>query len=71
MTFEEFDKTAFCGNMWAMHEGEMKFVISCNFPERLFGLLPEKPSEDFDPEEISWVRCESVGKIEYRGGFNA
>ncbi|MGD1507130.1 hypothetical protein ACP6H7_24955 [Vibrio harveyi] len=65
MTPEQFDNTGFTGNMYAMHDGERKFIVSCSFPERLFGLLPEKPADDeeFDPWEIEWVRCENVSEI--------
>ncbi|MDW2204290.1 hypothetical protein R7007_21715 [Vibrio sp. 1636] len=71
MDFAQFDKTKFCGNMWAVHNGENKFVVTANFPERLFGLLPEKPSDDFDDEfMIEWVRCENVSEVFYTGGNN-
>lgn len=63
MTPEQFDNTGFSGNMYAMHDGERKFVVSCNFPERLFGLLPEKPDGEFDAWEIEWVRCENITEI--------
>ncbi|USD58944.1 hypothetical protein J4N45_10420 [Vibrio sp. SCSIO 43140] len=65
MTRFEFDNTAFGGNMYAVYEGERKFIVSVNFPERLFGLLPERPADDdeFDPWEIQWVRCESVTEV--------
>ncbi|MBE4617339.1 hypothetical protein [Vibrio navarrensis] len=64
MTPEQFDKTGFSGNMYATHHGERKFVISVDFTERLFGLLPEKPANDeFDPWEIKWVRCENISEI--------
>jgi hypothetical protein len=71
MNFAQFDNTKFCGNMWAVHKGEKKFVVTANFPERLFGLLPEKPSSDFDDETmIEWVRCENVSEVFYTGGNN-
>lgn len=65
MTPEQFDNTGFTGNMYVIHEEQKKFVVSCNFPERLFGLLPEKPSDDeeFDPWDIEWVRCENVPEL--------
>ncbi|MDF5393032.1 hypothetical protein P3693_23635 [Vibrio parahaemolyticus] len=71
MDFEQFDNTKFCGNMWAVHNGDKKFVVTANFPERLFGLLPEKPNYDFDDEGmIEWVRCENVSEVFYTGGKN-
>ncbi|UTZ44533.1 hypothetical protein [Vibrio campbellii] len=72
MNFAQFDSTRFCGNMWVIHNGEKKFVVTCSFPERLFGLLPEKPADDeeFDPWEIEWVRCENVTEVLYTGGDN-
>lgn len=71
MNFAQFDSTRFCGNMWAIHNGEKKFVVTCSFPERLFGLLPEKPDPDFDDEAmIEWVRCENVTEVLYTGGDN-
>lgn len=66
MTHDEFDNTGFTGNMFAIHDGEKKFVMSCNFPERLFGLLPEKPDSNFsdaDMWQVDWVRCENVTEI--------
>lgn len=64
MTPAQFDNIGFTGNMYAMHNGEKKFIVSSNFPERLFGLLPEKPANgDFDPWEVEWVRCENVPEI--------
>lgn len=71
MDFEQFDNTKFCGNMWAVHNGDKKFVVTANFPERLFGLLPEKPNSDFDDEGmIEWVRCENVSEVFYTGEKN-
>lgn len=65
MTPEEFDNTPFSGNMFVMHNGEKKFVVSSDFPERLFGLLPEKPETfaDEDWREVQWVRCENVTEV--------
>lgn len=66
MTPEQFDETGFGGNTYAVHNGEKKFVISIHFPERLFGLLPEKPGNDFsdaDMWQVEWVRCENVTEI--------
>ncbi len=66
MTQEEFDKTGFCGNMWATHKDKKRFMISVNFSERLFGLLDSKPDgDDFDPWEVDWVRCENVDEVEF------
>lgn len=66
MTPEQFDSTGFCGNMYATHENEKKFIMSVNFPERLFGLLPEKPDGSFtdaDMWQVEWVRCENITEI--------
>lgn len=58
MTQDEFDKTRFGLYTWVMYEGQKRYVIAVNFPERLLGLCDEK--EDVEPDEWIWVRCENV-----------
>ncbi|ELP8149095.1 hypothetical protein QTU67_003386 [Vibrio cholerae] len=65
MTPHQFDELGFGGQMWAIHKGVRKFVISVDFQERLFGLLPERPKEftDYDWRSVEWVRCENVSDV--------
>jgi hypothetical protein len=61
MTLYEFDNTGHHANMWVIYCGKKHYVISANFPERLFALVPEK--EDVPLDEWCWVRCENVSLI--------
>lgn len=61
MTLYEFDNTGHHANMWVIYCGEKYYVISANFPERLFALVPEKEYVPLD--EWCWVRCENVSLI--------
>ncbi len=65
MTPEQFDDLKFTSNMYVLHSGERKFVVTVGFLERLFGLLPKKPAEDeeIDAWDVEWVRCENVSEI--------
>lgn len=58
----EFNAMPHHENMLVEYEGESYYVISVNFPEALFGLVPNK-RDTFDVEEWTWVRCESVKLI--------
>ncbi|MFQ3188901.1 MAG: hypothetical protein ACI936_000021 [Paraglaciecola sp.] len=44
--------------MCVTYQGEKHYVISVNYPEALFGLVPQK--EGYPTDEWSWVRCENV-----------
>lgn len=62
MTVDEFNKTGFGAGMKAKYGGEVYNVISCNFPEALFGLIKEFD----DPNDLylwNWCRCENVELI--------
>ena len=66
MNIVEFDNAPMGSIRYVVHEGEMKFVISQNNVERLFGLLSEQPDDSFsdaDAWKIEWVRCENVTPI--------
>ena len=58
MTLEEFNNYKFGANMFVMYQGKDHYVISVDFEEALFGLVPSK--EAIDPEYWNWVRCENV-----------
>jgi hypothetical protein len=58
MTLKEFNDSRFGANMFVMYQGENHYVISLDFEEALFGLVPDK--KDYNPEEWRWVRCENV-----------
>ena len=58
MTLEEFNNSRFGANMFVMYQGKDHYVISLDFEEALFGLVPDK--NDYDPEEWKWVRCENI-----------
>lgn len=57
----EFDTMDHHANMFVNYMGKSHYVISVNFPEALFGLVPQK--EDYPADEWSWVRCENVELI--------
>ena len=63
MTIDEFNKTRFGGGMKAIYGGKKYNIISCNFPEALFGLIREGDDAD-DLECWSWARCENVTLVE-------
>lgn len=68
MTIEEFDRIGFGGEMYAKHEGHMKFIVSCDNKEKLYGLIDDKPDNGkVDWELVRWVRCESVELVEQNG----
>ena len=59
MTIGEFNKAGFGAGMKAIYGGEKYDIISCNFPEALFGLI----LSDDDPNDLEcwqWVRCENI-----------
>ena len=58
MTLEEFNNHRFGANMFVMYQGKDHYVISVDFEEALFGLVPSK--EAIDREYWNWVRCENV-----------
>ena len=61
MNIEDFKNTRFHADMWVTYNGEMKYVISVDFVEFLFGLADEK--SDIPADEWSWARCENVDLI--------
>ena len=65
MTIDEFNNMPHHANMWCRHEGKTYYIVSSNFDQALFGLIPHK--EPTDPEEWQWVRCENVEMIEAVG----
>lgn len=48
--------------MIAEYDGHWYDVISCSFPERLFGLGDVTTKESAD---LLWVRCENVTQVKY------
>lgn len=60
MTQQEFDDLRFCAGMIAEYGGNWYKVISCSFPERLFGLGNDTTKETTD---LLWVRCENVMQV--------
>lgn len=54
----EFDNMEHHANMYVRYGGDVYYVISVNFPERLFGLVQSKA--DYPADEWLWVRCENV-----------
>lgn len=62
MTQQEFDVLRFCAGMIAEYGGNWYKVISCSFPERLFGLGDDTTTETAD---LLWVRCENVTQVKY------
>jgi len=57
MTIEEFDATYWGPRMSARYKGATHEIASCDFEEKLVGLLGVVTSE---PEIVSWVRCENI-----------
>ncbi len=56
MTREEFDRTIFSSGMKCKHkDGGTYPVVSLDFEEALLGI-----DRYDDPNDLSWVRCESV-----------
>lgn len=62
MTQQEFDDLRFCAGMIAEYGGNWYEVVSCSFPERLFGLGDDTTTETTD---LLWVRCENVTQLKY------
>jgi len=60
MTIQEFDNTGWTCGMNAEYHGKTYKVASCDFDEKIIGLLGVILNA---PEEISWVRCENVTLI--------
>lgn len=60
MTQQEFDALLLSPGMIAKYGGNWYSVISCNFPERLFGLGDDSTEETAN---LLWVRCENVTQI--------
>lgn len=58
----EFNTMQHHANMFVEYGDETYYVISVNYPEALFGLVPNK-ADSFDIDEWIWVRCESVALI--------
>lgn len=63
MTIEEFNSMRFSAGMKAIYDGEKYNIISCNFPEALFGLIREFDDPN-DLECWGWVRCENIILVE-------
>ena len=61
MNIEEFNKTRFSANMFVNYQGKKHYVISVDFEEALFGIVPDK--SDYPQEEWLWVRCENAELI--------
>lgn len=61
MTLTEFDNTPHHANMWVTYQNKKHYVISVDFPERLFALIEEKEAAPLD--EWQWVRCENIELI--------
>ena len=57
MTIEEFNATGWKPGMMAEYHGETFRIASCDFEEKLVGLIGLIRNE---PDEISWVRCENI-----------
>ncbi len=58
MSITEFDDTGWTPGMFARYtDGKVHPVASCDFEEKLVGLLGIVADE---PDEVSWVRCENV-----------
>ena len=59
MTFEEFDKTGWTGNMKCMFQDEEYGIATVDFEERLVGIY-EMISGAESEDDISWKRCENI-----------
>lgn len=62
MTPKQFDEIGGCAGMKAKYDGRLWIVASSDFTERLYGLMPAD-TDDFDGDDIKWVRCESVDSL--------
>jgi len=58
MTIDEFNSMLHSVDMWCKHKGIIYFIVSSNFDQALFGLIPDK--EDIPADEWMWVRCENI-----------
>ncbi len=56
MTIEEFDRTKFTVRMTVIYLNNRYNIIAVNFQEKLLGLA----DKDYEPNDITWARCESV-----------
>lgn len=56
MTIEEFDIMKFRAGMNFFYHGKVRKIASVNFEEKLIGVI----EDEYDPNEISWARCENV-----------
>ncbi|GEM_PF-1177360 len=57
----EFNTMSHHANMYVRYCDETHYVISVNFTEALFALVPDK--DDYPADEWTWVRCESVSLL--------
>lgn len=57
MTFDEYNKTGWAGNMKAEYKGNVYGIDAANFPEYLVAL-------DDGSGDPMWVRCENITLVD-------
>lgn len=62
MTFEQFDKTGWAGNMKCIFQDEKYGIATVDFEERLVGIY-EMISGAERENAVSWKRCENITLI--------
>jgi hypothetical protein len=62
MTAEQFDNTAFTGNMYCLYKGKEYPIFSVDFEERLIA-INETNQEVTDYMVLDWKRCENIDLI--------
>ena len=58
MTLQQFNNTRFGAGMRCIYKGQTRDIGSVEFEEKLLGLVNE-----WDDEELNWVRCENIELI--------
>jgi hypothetical protein len=59
LTIDEFNKTGWYPNMFALYQGRKHPIVSCDFEEALIAL----DGVVLGTDEPSWVRCENIELI--------
>ncbi len=54
MTINEFNNTGWSGGMKCIYDGREHDIGSCDFEEKLVGIVVD------DHEDLVWVRCENI-----------
>ena len=54
MTIQEFDNTGWCCGMKCIYRGKEHDIGSCDFEEKLVGVV------DDNTDALIWVRCENI-----------